>query len=206
MPPKPIRLRIFWELLLLSLDGWTIWSWVSGRELAVGSFQVGAPEYFALCLFFTSGMVVIGWVWLRRLSPKVRFQELSPDIKTLVRMMEDDNRGRGEDASIVMSYKTYLEVSALIGKLESLNIPYPNPARENTRIWWEWLPRLYRFSSVGNLKKIRRDQLVVSETGKPIAFGRRDYRLVPIDDTKRTSGLIIPNQKTSIDPEAENPP
>ena len=119
-------------------------------------------------------------------------------------MMEDDNSGREESAPIVMSYKTYLEVSALIGRLESLSIPYPNPARENTRIWWEWLPRLYRFSSVGNLKEIRRDQPVVSATGEPIAFGRRDYRPVPIDDTKRTPGLIIPNQKSNTHTDTED--
>ena len=203
MSPRFIRLRILCELLLLSLEGWAILSWASGREFAVGRFQVGAPEYFALCLLLASGMVAIGWVWLRRLSPSVRFQELSDQIKAVVGMMEGDNSGRGESAPIVMSYKTYLEVSALIGRLESLNVPYPNPARANTRIWWEWLPRLYRFSSVGNLKEIRQDQLVVSETGEPIAFGRRDYRPVPIDDKKRTPGLIIPNQKSNTTSEAE---
>ena len=132
-------LRILGGLVCFSSEGWTVWSWASGIERHVGSFQLGHPEYFALCLLFGGGMFLLGWPWIRRLSPKVRFQELGDDIKGLVAKMEDDNEGRGESDAIVMSYDTYLEVHALIRKLDALSIPWPNPARENTRIWWEWL-------------------------------------------------------------------
>ena len=186
-----------------SAEGWTVWSWASDRELYIGAFQLGPPEYFALCLFFGGAIVAIGWVWIRRIFPNVRFQELSDNIKTLVGMMENDNRGRGDNDPIVMSYDTYLEVNALIRRLDALRIPWPNPARNNTRIWWEWLPRLYGFSRVGNLKEIRKDQLIVSESGEPVAFSRRDYGLVPIDDVKRTTGLIIPSQKRGASNEQE---
>ena len=128
-------IRILGELVLFSAQGWTVWSWVSGSEQHVGSFQLGPPEYFALCVFFSSGIVVLGWAWIRRLFPKVRFKELSGDIKALVAKMEDDNSDRGESDSIVMSYDTYMEVHSLIRKLDALNIPWPNPARVNTRIW-----------------------------------------------------------------------
>ena len=49
---------------------------------------------------------------------------------------------------------------------------------------------------MGDLREVRKDTLIVSDLGEPIAFGRRDYAFVPVDEDSRTDGLIIPNQQS----------
>ena len=42
---------------------------------------LGAPEYAALLTFFTGGLIVINWMWIRRLLPRNRLYDLVQNLE-----------------------------------------------------------------------------------------------------------------------------
>ncbi|MCY4489692.1 MAG: hypothetical protein OXF11_21640 [Deltaproteobacteria bacterium] len=94
---------------------------------------------------------------------KRRFGELADEILSVI---EDRER---KDTEAVRA-----RCIALMRMLDELGIPYPRTPRDDQRAWWDWLPRLYGFAKVGNMKDARLDEHVFStKDGRYLGFGRR---------------------------------
>ena len=165
-----------WKHIRVTVGCATIFGMERGAE-------VMWPEISAWAWWGTSAVLLIGLLTVeygrflaRRFQVKVQvprltkegrekrlFGELADEILSIIEAREE------KDTEAIRA-----RCIALMRTLDELEIPYPRTPRDDQRAWWDWLPRLYGFARVGNVKDARLDEHVFSKKdGRYLGFGRR---------------------------------
>ncbi len=146
--------RISANLPLAAGEVWAAITWVWGSRWEILE-QTGPPEYAALIVVCTGGLVSLNWPyikrfwsWINRLRPSVRFRELADEIETVLLETPEDTSHR--------TGRTMLENRVFLArKLNRLKIETPpNPGYGGC--WLSYLEKLHLYARLGNIDAARK--------------------------------------------------